>query len=76
MGAGREPDSFPASKDNRVNLMLNGQQKQQKQDRATKEQEYERLVQLLTERVWQMWVVELRHDQERRGQRRGSKGSI
>ncbi|MBE2267732.1 MAG: hypothetical protein IAE80_05835 [Anaerolinea sp.] len=32
---------------------------------------YQRLVQQISERVWQLWIVELRRDQERRGRRRG-----
>jgi hypothetical protein len=70
MGAHREPDSFPASEDNRVKRMRDGQQEKQKRD-LMKQEAYEKLVQRLSERVWQMWIVELRHDQERRGQRRG-----
>ncbi len=45
------------------------QTKKTKQD-LSKDEDYQKLVQRLSERVWQLWMVELRHDQERRGQRR------
>ncbi|MDZ4764665.1 MAG: hypothetical protein SGI73_08935 [Chloroflexota bacterium] len=44
-------------------------QKQQQRPRLTG-QEYNQLVRRLTDRVWQMWIIELRQDRERRGQRR------
>lgn|GEM_PF-5324123 len=69
MGAGRQPASFPASEDMRISRMPEQSQKQQQRPRLTG-QEYNQLVRRLTDRVWQMWIIELRQDRERRGQRR------
>jgi len=70
MGAGREPASCPASEDDRLNGMPDAQQTKKTKQNLSKDEDYQKLVQRLSERVWQLWMVELRHDQERRGQRR------
>ena len=35
------------------------------------EADYDKLVQQVSERIWQIWMLELRRDRERRGGRRG-----
>jgi hypothetical protein len=35
------------------------------------EEAYDKLVQQVSERIWQIWMLELRRDRERRGGRRG-----
>lgn len=46
----------------------NGQPTQDEAERQRKR--YEEVLRRVTERVWQLWLADMRHDQERRGQQR------
>ena len=72
MGKSREPNSFPASKPNRKTIVNEPQSNAREQNRLEQERQrrYTELLQRVTERVWQLWMADLRHDQERQGQRR------
>jgi hypothetical protein len=76
MGTRRESNTFPASEDDRAAVMSDTQVNVDQRGQSTSEQQrqqYQALLQRVTERVWQLWLADLRHDQERRGQRRREK---
>lgn len=72
MGTSRESDSFPASKqDGQTNMNGSASDPHEKdQSEQARRQQYAALLQQVCERVWQLWMADLRHDQERQGQRR------
>lgn len=72
MGTNRESNSFPASKQDWETNMNGSSSDPHEKHRLEQvsRQQYAVLLQQVSERVWQLWMADLRHDQERQGQRR------